>query len=93
MTYEEFLVLGIEQARNLPPALAALTLDRAGQWEAAHERAQAPETVETNRVHAYLHRKEGDASNARYWYRRVDEPMPECSLDEEWAMLARRFLG
>jgi len=93
MTYEEFLAIDVERARSLAPALAALALDRAGRWEAAHERAQAPETAETNRVHAYLHRKEGDAANARYWYRRVGEPFPACSLDEEWQILVRRYLG
>ena len=28
-------------------------------------------------VHAYLHRKEGDLSNAGYWYRRAGKPVCE----------------
>jgi hypothetical protein len=92
MTYEEFLELDVEQAGSLPAPLAALALDRAGRWDAAHERASEAESPETNRVHAYLHRKEGDVANAGYWYGRVGEPMPEYSLDEEWSALVRRFL-
>jgi hypothetical protein len=92
MTYEEFLTLEPEQAGGLPAALEALALDRAGRWDAAHARAAETETLETNRVHAYLHRKEGDVSNARYWYDRVGELAPEHSLDEEWSTLVRRFL-
>jgi hypothetical protein len=92
MTYEEFCALDLDRVAGLPAALHALALDRAGQWNAAHERASETETPETNLVHAYLHRKEGDASNARYWYDRVGEPAPELSLGEEWSALVRRFL-
>jgi hypothetical protein len=34
----------------------------------------------------------GDDSNARYWYGRVGEPVPELTLEEEWLGLVRRFL-
>ena len=93
MTYEVFLALDDNAADGLPPALAALALDRAGHWDEAHERASEVEASDTNRVHAYLHRKEGDVSNARYWYARVGEPMPEQSLDDEWQVLVRRLLA
>jgi hypothetical protein len=35
-------------------------------------------------VHAYLHRKEGDAANAAYWYRRAAKPVAKGALAEEW---------
>ena len=92
MTYEEFVALDPEQAGGLKAALAALALDRAGNWDAAHERVAEVETLEENRVHAYLHREEGDVSNARYWYERVGEPMPDQSFEEEWRGLVRRYL-
>jgi len=92
MTYEEFLALDEAHIDGLPPALAALALDRSERWEAAHERAADEESQDTNRVHAYLHRKEGNTANARYWYDRVGEPMPQVSLEEEWTALVRRFL-
>jgi hypothetical protein len=93
VTFEQFQTLDPEHADMLSPELAALALDRAGRWEAAHERASKVETLQTNRVHAYLHRKEGDLGNARYWYARVGEAIPEQSLDDEWSVLARRFLA
>jgi hypothetical protein len=43
-------------------------------------------------VHAYLHRKEGDAGNAAYWYRRARKPVCRASLDEEWAAIADALL-
>jgi hypothetical protein len=36
-------------------------------------------------VHAYLHRKEGDLSNADYWYRRAGKRHPAVTLEQEWA--------
>ncbi len=44
-------------------------------------------------VHAYLHRKERDVANAAYWYRRAGRPLPECSLDAEWAQIAGALLA
>jgi hypothetical protein len=42
--------------------------------------------------HAYLHRKEGDAGNAAYWYRRARKPVCRTSVDEEWAAIAGALL-
>lgn len=91
MTYDEFLLVD-PQLPGLSNALAALALARAGSWEAAHERCNGVTSEDANRVHAYLHRKEGDLGNARYWYGRVGEPMPDGSLEDEWSALVRRFL-
>jgi hypothetical protein len=44
------------------------------------------------RVHAYLHRKEGDQSNAAYWYRRCGVAPSVLTLDQEWDELVRAFL-
>jgi hypothetical protein len=38
-------------------------------------------------VHAYLHRKEGEAWNADYWYKRAGRQFHRESLDGEWAAL------
>lgn len=65
-------------------ALTALWWDAKGDWKKAHEHAQQDEGNPTcDWVHAYLHRKEGDASNARYWYRQAGKPAATGSLDEE----------
>jgi hypothetical protein len=45
-------------------ALAGLWWDAKGDWKQAHESAQQDEGPEGSWVHAYLHRKEGDQTNA-----------------------------
>ena len=77
---------------NLSPALRALWLDAKGDWEGAHEAAQGDEGGAGDWVHAYLHRKEGDAGNAAYWYRRASKPVCRTSLDEEWVSIATALL-
>jgi hypothetical protein len=74
-------------------ALQALWWDAKGDWEKAHECAQASDDEWGMRVHAYLHRKESDLSNADYWYRRAHAAASKSSLDEEWENLARSFLA
>jgi hypothetical protein len=51
-------------------SLAGQCWDAKGDWTRAHESVQQDEGVEGSWVHAYLHRKEGDESNAAYWYNR-----------------------
>jgi hypothetical protein len=84
-------------AKPQPPdgmslALQALWWDAKGDWHKAHERAQEREDDAGNRVHAYLHRKEGDPSNAAYWYRRAGAAPASVSLDREWEELVATFL-
>ena len=43
-------------------------------------------------MHAYLHRVEGDESNAGYWYRRADRPHCRDSLETEWGKIAEALL-
>ena len=76
----------------LSHALCALWLDAKGDWDGAHDAAQADEGGAGDWVHAYLHRKEGDAGNAAYWYRRARKPVCHASLDEEWAAIAGALL-
>ncbi len=45
------------------------------------------------RVHAYLHRKEGDTWNAGYWYRRAGRPEAKGSLRDEWEEIVAEFLS
>ena len=42
-------------------------------WEEAHNVAQDLDTVEGRYWHGIVHRREPDAGNARYWFRRVGE--------------------
>ena len=44
-----------------------------GDWDAAHELAQAQGDAEGAWVHAWLHRIEGDLGNADYWYQQAHQ--------------------
>jgi len=77
-------------------ALAGLWWDAKGDWMKAHESARQDEGPDGSWVHAYLHRKEGDKSNASYWYSRAGKSPVKESLEDEWlsivqALLARAF--
>ena len=75
-------------------ALRALWWDARGDWERAHELTQEDEADERCAwVHAYLHRKEGDLSNAAYWYRRARRPVANGSLQAEWRSIASALLS
>jgi hypothetical protein len=87
MTQEEFYKsLNSEHPpEDLTLSLAALWWDAKGNWTKAHESAQQDEGPAGAWVHAYLHRKEGDVSNAGYWYGRAGKPQDRIPFDEEWA--------
>jgi hypothetical protein len=76
----------------LPPLLAALWWDAKSDWERAHELAQGEESVDAAWIHAYLHRKEGDAANAAYWYSRAGRPHCRLSLDAEWHQIVSALI-
>ena len=95
MTIEEFRDT-LREAR--PPAaldlaLAGLWWDAKGDWAKAHESAQQDEGPAGSWVHAYLHRKEGDLSNAGYWYRRAGKSEARNTLEEEWRDITEALLG
>jgi hypothetical protein len=83
-----------EPPEKLDMALRALWWDGRGNWERAHECAQVNESDSRAAwVHAYLHRKEGDLSNAAYWYRRAGQPVAGSDLDAEWLAIAVSLLA
>lgn len=80
-----------------PPAavsehLKALWYDARGNWNKAHEIIQDINDKNASWIHAYLHRKEGDISNAGYWYNRAGRSRPELSLDDEWEEIVTDLL-
>ncbi len=95
MTFEEFVDSTNNQhpPHPLAPLLESLWQDRKGNWEAAHAIAQGVNDVHGARVHAYLHRREGDIANAEYWYNRARASNPNSALDDEWKQLVREFLS
>jgi len=78
---------------GLGAPLAALWHDARGDWDAAHRVAQDIESRDGAWIHAYLHRKEGDAGNAAYWYQRAGKPVASGSLEAEWNAIAAALLS
>ncbi len=79
---------------GLEPCLQALWYDAKGEWGRAHEIVQQLDYGMAARIHAYLHRKEGDDWNARYWHRQAGSVFPEgMSLKDEWDSLVRELTG
>ena len=77
---------------DLSPELLALWYDCSGDWHSAHDTAQDIHSAIGSRIHAYLHRKEGDLGNARYWYRRAARAEFSGTLEEEWVRIVGGLL-
>ena len=95
MTPEEFKASVAEEAprKDLSAPLAALWWDAKGDWSRAHALVDELETLDGMAVHAYLHRKEGSASNADYWYQRAGRNFFRPTLNAEWAALVEGLLS
>jgi hypothetical protein len=88
----------LSQKQATPPSglsigLQALWFDAKGDWNEAHELAQKDGGPAGDWVHAYLHRKEGDIFNARYWYGQAGKPVFSGTLDEEWGAISEALLA
>lgn len=80
------------RARTTAPEaslLRALWLGLRGEWDAAHRIVQAEAGAEAAWVHAWLHRIEGDAANAAYWYHRAGKPAATGDTTAEGEAIAR----
>jgi hypothetical protein len=88
----------LDSVKTSTPPAAATALLRAvwyglrGEWEAAHQIAQDDASPEGAWVHAWLHRIEGDAVNAGYWYRRARRDVAEGDPREEGKTIAAFLL-
>jgi hypothetical protein len=63
-----------------------------GDWTQAHSLVDELETKDGMAVHAYLHRKEGQAANADYWYQRAGREFNRPLLEDEWQTLVGALL-
>ena len=95
MTFAEFerSLKGAEPPRGLAPTLAALWWARKDDWDQAHTIVMNQDSREAAWVHAYLHRVEGDAGNAAYWYGQAKKPVAAGTLAAEWQAIATALLG
>lgn len=69
---------------QLSDHLKALWYDAKDDWEQSHNIIQDINDSNAAWIHAYLHRKEGDAGNADYWYNKAGKKRPSVSLQQEW---------
>jgi len=95
LKYDDFL-LSIEQEseapENLSITLKALWYEGKGDWSTAHGLIDHLQDRESARVHAYLHRVEGDLWNAKYWYNQAHAKEFHGELKDEWIYLVKLFL-
>lgn len=73
--FNESVNAGSEPPTGLSAALQALWWDAKGDWNKAHVVAQDDPNPNASWVHAYLHRREGDETNAAYWYAKAVKPV------------------
>ncbi|HEX8427784.1 hypothetical protein [Hymenobacter sp.] len=95
MTYADFNASLTQQAppAGLSPLLQALWYAGRDEWSKAHDIAQDHEGEPLHDwLHALLHRQEGDASNAAYWYQRAGRPNFRGTIRHEWEKLTRTQL-
>ncbi|MBS1950498.1 MAG: hypothetical protein OJF59_000685 [Cytophagales bacterium] len=95
MNLEEFKssIKGNEPPDQVSVLLKALWHEAKENWEHAHALAQEIESKDGSWVHAYLHRREGDPSNARYWYTRAGKQFPTIRLGKEWEEIVTELLS
>ena len=88
-------MMKLEELRKTPDPntvqsahLKALWHDLNGDWDTAHRIVQKMSDTNAMWIHAYLHRKEPDIWNAKYWYRNAGKPYPgEIDFDQEAQMI------
>ena len=95
MNYDQFV--DSIKTKQLPEGLSiyltAMWYDGCEQWDEAHDCVDSLNDTKACWVHAYLHRKEGDLSNAGHWYRRAGRPASTQSLAQEWESIAQALLN
>jgi hypothetical protein len=86
-------IVNAEPPDGLSAPLTALWWDAKGDWARSHALVDELETPDGMAVHAYLHRKGGQASNADYWYERAGRRFHRPTFDAEWQALVDGLLS
>jgi len=82
-----------EPPNGLTAPLMALWWDAKQDWTRAHALVDELETRDGMAVHAYLHRKGGQASNADSWYERAGRKFHRPTLHGEWEVPVEGLLS
>ncbi len=83
---------GAQPPGNVSEYIKALWYDANGNWDKAHNLVQDINDTKASWIHAYLHRREGDTSNADYWYSKAGKKRPLVSLEMEWEQIVNALL-
>jgi hypothetical protein len=83
---------GAQPPAGLSIYLCALWYDGHGDWNRAHQLVQDLPDKTAARIHAYLHRREGDNGNAAYWYHKAGLSLPAQTLEKEWETIVQDLL-
>jgi len=81
----------VEPPEDFSEQEKALWFAAKGNWDKAHLIVQDLNDQLSYNIHAFLHRQEGDHSNAGYWYQKAGVKMPDISLDREWEEIVSRL--
>lgn len=84
--------IGVALPSQLSDELSALWHAGNKNWHEAHEIIQEMKSPDAAWIHAWLHREEGDLSNATYWYRIAERPVAQGSIEEEWEEIVSELL-
>jgi hypothetical protein len=91
--FNESVNASAEPPADLSLSLQALWWDAKGDWHKAHEIAQNDLNPNASWVHAYLHRRQGDATNAAYWYAKAIKPLASGPFAPERERIVNALLG
>ena len=85
MQYDDFIILTKESkpSNKLAGVHLAIWYAVKDNWDMAHNIVQDINTETAYWIHAYLHRVEGDISNAYYWYNHAKKEPSLASLESE----------
>ena len=85
MEYKKFteLTKNTKPSTELKGIYLALWYAKKDDWDMAHNITQDIHTKTASWIHAYLHRVEGDISNANYWYYQCYKPTYSGSFKDE----------
>ncbi len=75
------------------PLERAIELLAAGDWQKAHEIVQQEKSELGSWLHGIVHILEGDADNARGWYRRAQREFPGMGAAQDEIAAARRVVA
>ena len=91
MNYDRFIQSLTDDfpPKGITDLLTALWWEKKGDWHKAHIITQEIHTNNASLIHAYLHRREGDLSNANYWYSKANRNQLQWTIKEETEQIIR----